>query len=65
MSKKLKILICIILIITLYIFGMSTVVNAEDTAFSLSDTEVTILFNSTKYIYCKNKPTRSNSNLGE
>lgn len=65
MNRKLKILITITLIIALYIFRMSIIANAEEATFSLSDTEVTVFLNSTKYISYTNRPSRDNSYLGK
>lgn len=53
--------ITFLLIISLLILmGMSTIVKAEDTTFTLNETEKSIDLNSKGYLSYTNKPTRRN-----
>lgn len=57
MTKNIRKIILMLIVFILILIGMSTIIKAEDAAFSLEDTEKEVWLNWTSYLSYKNKPT--------
>lgn len=57
MKKNIRKKILILIIFTLILIGMSTIIKAEDTSFSLDQTTLSVKLNTSQYLYSKNKPS--------
>lgn len=57
MTKNIRKIILMLIIFTLILIGMSTIIKAEDTSFSLDKTTLDVKLNSNGYIYTSNKPS--------
>lgn len=54
MNKTIKRLIITLVIFVLILIGMSTIIKAEDTTFSLDKTTLSVTLNGNGYLYCNN-----------
>lgn len=57
MNKTIKRLILTLVIFVLMLIGMSTIIKAEDTSFSLDKTTLSVALNANGYLYYNNKPS--------
>lgn len=57
MTKNIRKIVLMLIMFTLILVGMSTVIKAEDTSFSLDKTTLDLELNSTRGIYWSNKPS--------
>lgn len=57
MTKNIRKIILVLITFTLILIGMSTIIKAEDTSFSLDKTTLSVKLNANGYLYYNNKPS--------
>lgn len=57
MNKTIKRLILTLVVFVIILIGMSTIIKAEDTTFSLDKTTLSVALNGNGYLSCNNKPS--------